>query len=81
MGLDITGCADHVTTFAENTGPMFCPWTTEPPQREHTIGGRLFEDLVLLGRALRLARFIGSDAHIKQRTEVGRIQAGGRERD
>jgi len=49
MGLDNTGCADQVTTFVENNGPMFCPWTSGPPQREHTIGGRPFEGLVLLG--------------------------------
>jgi hypothetical protein len=27
--------------FAENNGPIFCPRMTGPPQRGHTIGGRL----------------------------------------
>jgi hypothetical protein len=47
-GLDNTGCADQVTIFAENSGPMFCPRTSGPPQCAHTIGGRLFVGWVFL---------------------------------
>ena len=45
-GLDSTGCSDHRTSFAENSGATCWPLTMGPPQREHIIGvsalGRLW---------------------------------------
>ena len=38
-GLDSTGCSDHRTSLAENSGATCWPRTMGPAQREHTIGG------------------------------------------
>jgi hypothetical protein len=35
-GLDSTGCSDHRTSLAENSGATCWPWTMGPAQRGHT---------------------------------------------
>src|ERR1700752_4548396 len=40
-GLDSTGCSDQRTSLAGNSGATCCPGITGPPQRLHTIGGKL----------------------------------------
>jgi hypothetical protein len=49
-GLDSTGCSDHRTSLAENSGATCCPRTIGPAQREHTIGGKLLGGFVCLRR-------------------------------
>ena len=60
--LDNTGCADHHTSVAENSGLTCSPRITGPPQRSHTIGGKLLGGLGCLRRARRVGLFgVGYD--------------------
>src|SRR5258706_13432548 len=64
-GLDSTGCSDHRTDLADNSGATCCPRITGPPQRSHTIGGKLLGGLGCLRRARRVGIFdVGSDIKI-----------------
>jgi hypothetical protein len=47
-GFDSTGCSDHRTSLAENSGATCWPRTMGPAQREHTIGGKLLGGFVCL---------------------------------
>src|SRR5688572_24535288 len=61
-GLDSTGCSDHRTSLAENSGSTCCPGITGPPQRSHMIAGKLLGSLGCLRRARRVGLFgVGSD--------------------
>jgi hypothetical protein len=63
-GLDSTGCSDHRTSLAENSGATCCPRTIGPAQREHTIGGKLLGGFVCLRRTPWAEVFgVGSDIY------------------
>ena len=59
-GLDSTGCSDHRTSLAENSGATCWPGTIGPPQREHTIGGKLLGGFVCLRELLGWRSFSAS---------------------
>src|SRR4029079_5801695 len=58
-GLDSTGCSDHRTSFAENSGPTCWPRTINPAQRGHTIGGNRLVAFVCSRRVPRRSAFFG----------------------
>jgi hypothetical protein len=58
-GLDSTGCSDHRTSFAENSGATCWPRTMGPAQREHAIGGKMLGGFVWLRRTPRRAALFG----------------------
>src|SRR5258705_7915552 len=77
-GLDSTGCSNHRTSLAENSGPMCWPGMIRPPQREQTIGGKLLGGFVCLRRGPRAGFFgVASDivvASINEEKDTDRFE-------